>query len=363
MSFNYLFVLVKGKEQSANDIQTQSEKIQPETTQFEKTAEQLANELQLTNKVFANVPPVSFNCKKCQYSGLDLGEVTFSIKRPDSNTIELNNFIAKRKKNNINFDLAWKNQNNAHLTTIAGELLVDDLEQEFKQLGYASLIKDSGIKGTYNVNWQGAPYQWNLPTLNGEIKTELNDGYLAEVDDKGLRIFSVLSLQSLVRKLTLDFRDMFSDGMFYSKINAQAHIKDGVLYTDNAKMKGAAGDLVIKGNTNLVKERLDYRMTYKPNFSASLPAIAWIATLNPVTFLGALALDEVLISKVWSEFKFELTGSISEPNLLLVDRKSQNISVGRSTPPQIVESDSTTDKNSAKESPIEPLNIPDKTDG
>lgn len=332
----------------------------------EKTAEEIAEENKIIDKVFTNIPLATFSCKHCQYSGLDLGQVDFVIKRDEDNSIIVNNFVAKRKKNNISFDLKWQKQEKSYLTAITGKLSIDDLEQEFKQLGFASLIKDSGLEATYKLDWQGAPYQWNVETLNGDITTQLNDGYLADVDDKGLRIFSVLSLQSLVRKLTLDFRDIFSDGMFYSQINASAHIKEGVLYTDNAKMKGAAGDLSIKGNTDLVAGDLDYRMSYKPNFSASLPAIAWIATLNPVTFLGALALDEVLISKVWSEFNFELTGSIEEPNLREVNRKSQNISVGRSTPPQIVEVDDNIQNvsDAEKEQPFKKeRQVPDKTDG
>ncbi|XQW85562.1 YhdP family protein [Thalassotalea piscium] len=331
----------------------------------EKTKAEITKENAIIDKVFANVPPVSFSCKHCQYNGLDLGQVDFSIKRENDELIVLNNFIAKRKKNSLNFDLKWQKLGNDYLTNIDGELDLDDVEQELKQLGFASLIKDSGVTTSYNLKWQGAPYQWNVETLNGDINTRLNDGYLADVDDKGLRIFSVLSLQSLVRKLTLDFRDIFSDGMFYSEINAKAHIKDGVLYTDNAKMKGAAGDLSIKGNTNLVEGNLDYRMSYKPNFSSSLPAIAWIATLNPVTFLGALALDEVLISKVWSEFNFELTGNINDPNLREVNRKSQNISVGRSTPPHIVDIEALPQSDNKKENeqPPKEFNMQDKTDG
>ncbi|GHE99254.1 DUF3971 domain-containing protein [Thalassotalea profundi] len=332
---------------------------------LEKTEQEIIEENRVIENVFNHIPPVVFSCKHCQYNGLDLGQVNFQMKRGNDNTILVDNFVAKRQDNNINFDLKWQKQVDHYTTSIKGKLSIDDLEQEFKQLGFASLIKDSGMEATYDITWRGAPYQWNVATLNGDFETELNDGYLADVDDKGLRIFSVLSLQSLVRKLTLDFRDIFSDGMFYSEIKANAHIKDGVLYTDNAKMQGAAGDLSIKGNTDLVVGNLDYRMSYKPNFSASLPAIAWIATLNPVTFLGALALDEVLISKVWSEFNFELTGNVDEPNLREVNRKSQNISVGRSTPPQIVEIDENSQNNTTSQdsNQTEELNIPDKTDG
>ena len=53
--------------------------------------------------------------------------------------------------------------------------------------------------------------------------------------------------------------------------------------------------------------------------------------------LAGIAIDEVITSSIVSEYKFEVTGSIQEPSFKEVDRKTQNISVGRDSPPQIVE--------------------------
>lgn len=221
--------------------------------------------------------------------------------------------------------------------SVVGDLSIKDIEQEVEKFGFASLIKDSGANSHFGLNWQGGPHEFSLAKLNGDVGVELDDGYLVDVSDSGVRILSILSLQSLVRKLTLDFRDIFSDGMFYSSIKGDMHIRDGIFYTDNTRMNGAAGDLTIKGNTELTKGLLDYRMSYKPNLTSSLPVLAWIATLNPVTFLAGVAIDEVFTSKVVSEFNFELTGTVNEPDLKEVNRKSRDVSVGRSTPPQFVE--------------------------
>ena len=124
------------------------------------------------------------------------------------------------------------------------------------------------------------------------------------------------------------------------------------MYTDNIKMEGSAGDLAIKGNTNLVEGTLDYRMSYKPNLTSSLPVLGWIATLNPVAIIAGVAIDEVITSKVVSEFTFELTGTIDNPDLKEVNRKNENISVGRPTPPKIIEQEKT---NGETETPITPL--------
>jgi len=63
-------------------------------------------------------------------------------------------------------------------------------------------------------------------------------------------------------------------------------------------------------------------------------------------FLAGVAIDQVITSQVVSEFNFELTGSVSEPNFKEVNRKSRDVSVGRSTPPKFVDN---TEKNNTQE--------------
>ena len=245
-----------------------------------------------------------------------------------------------------------------------GSLSTNNVAREIENIGLVSIIKDSGVKMDYDLVWQGGPHDFTMATLNGDLSTTFDDGYLADVDDKGVRIFSFLSLQSLVRKLSFDFRDIFSDGMFYSELKGNFTLKDGVAYTDNVVMKGTAGDLSIVGNTNLNNGGLDYRMTYKPNLTSSLPVLAWIATLNPVTFLAGVALDEVITSTVIAEINFEVTGNLDEPLFKQVSRKNKNISVGRSSPPKIVDSlpESTADGTNVEKS-AKPKSKGDNIDG
>ncbi|MFT5755740.1 MAG: hypothetical protein ACI9LM_000452 [Alteromonadaceae bacterium] len=308
-------------------------------------SEKLLNELLNNEVVFAKIPPVRFQCGHCSIDLYDFGEVRFDINHDQADLIKLQGFSAKRKNTELTFDGQWQHSKDVSLTKIEGKLFAKDIEQEIEKLGYESTIKDSGIKTSFSANWQGGPQNFALAKLNGDISAKFDDGYLDDVKDKA-RIFSILSLQSLVRKLTLDFRDIFSKGMFYDEIKGDFKIKNGVMYTQNTMMEGATGEVTIKGNIDLAQKLLDYRISFKPNLTSSLPVLAWIATLNPVTFLAGVAIDQVITSKVVSEFTFEVTGSVEEPLLREVNRKSENISVGRSTPPRIVENKPLDDEQS-----------------
>jgi uncharacterized protein YhdP len=302
------------------------------------------------NEIFDNMPPIRFHCDSCRLGEIDFGVVDFTVSKESQDTLALKQFIAKRDKIQLTFSGVWQHNEQQSITSLTGELSTKDVEHEIEKLGFSSIIKDSGMKSHYDASWQGAPYDFSLAKIDANLSVNFDDGYLADVSDKGARFLSVLSLESLLRKLTLDFRDIFSKGMFYSDIKGDFTVEKGHLYTKNTKMKGGAGDLSIKGNTHLTDGILDYRMSYKPNLTSSLPVIAWIATLNPVTFLAGIALDQVITSKVVSELNFELTGSVEEPNLREVNRKSQNIRVGRMTPPEIVDNLS----NNETKKPIKP---------
>jgi uncharacterized protein (TIGR02099 family) len=301
--------------------------------------------------IFDNIPPLSLQCDRCQIGLLNLGKVNFTLER-SNDAIQITGFTADREQANINLTATWLKNETISKTTVLGELLVESVEHELNLLGYDSIIRDSGGKLDFDINWQGGPHEFELAKLNGNFQANLDDGYLADVPDKA-RIFSVLSLKSLVRKLTLDFRDIFSDGMFYSSIKGDYNFKNGVLYTDSTKMDGTAGNLLMTGSTDLVSGGLDYKMSYKPNLSSSLPVMAWIVTLNPVTFLAGVAIDQVIKSQVVSEFNFALTGTVNEPDFKVIDRKMKEVSVGR-TQEEVVD----TLDNQSQETDIDTLESP-----
>jgi uncharacterized protein (TIGR02099 family) len=319
----------------------------------DETVENDANSVKETsidnNAIFENFPPMKVTCGSCRYAALDFGKVEFSIERTKTDLLTLQKFTSERDKTKLNLDAIWQHNQKESQTKVIGQFDTNDLAKEVLKLGYPSAIKDSGIKLKYDLEWQTSPFDFDLAKLNGQINASISDGVIdVDVDDKGVRYLSIFSLSSLARKLKFDFRDVFSEGMFYESIKGDFQLKQGVLYTDNTKMKGGAGDLFVKGNTDLSQQTLDYSMSYKPNVTSSLPALAWVATLNPVTFLAGLAIDGVITSQVISELKFEVTGSMQDPSFKQVDRKTKNIRVPLTAPPEFIEESTTVDQPQAE---------------
>ena len=99
------------------------------------------------------------------------------------------------------------------------------------------------------------------------MKFDLGKGHLSQVSDKGARIFSLFSLDSLVRKLSLDFTDVFGQGMYFNSFNGNLQIDNGVVKTTDTEMDAIAGNMKVRGYTDLTTESLNYDIRFVPQLA------------------------------------------------------------------------------------------------
>lgn len=282
----------------------------------------------------SSLPPISFKCKQCRYHGKDLGAIDLALSRTQGG-MHVDRLSMQNDHGRIRATGDWYISDNGSSTRLIGDMESSDFGALLKGFDINSGIKDSKGSFKFDLSWQHAPYDFNLATLNGDLDWRLTDGYLSEVSDKGSRIFSILSLQSLVRKLSLDFRDVFAKGFFYDKMRGSFQVNDGRVDTRDTVIDGGAGEMTIAGYTDLNSQQLNYDISFAPNVTSSLPLLVyWM--VNPATAIAALAIDQVLTeAKVISNVRYSLTGTIDEPIFTEMGRKSKDISLpAKATPPK-----------------------------
>ncbi|MDF2179123.1 YhdP family protein [Aliiglaciecola sp. CAU 1673] len=269
------------------------------------------------------MPPLEFECKRCTYGIYDLGKVSLKMSRHHQG-MSIDRLDISRAGHKLSATGNWYNGGDTS-TRLLGKFSSEDFGALLKDFGLDSGIRDSGADMDFDLSWQQAPYDFNFASLNGDVKWQLSDGYLSEVSDKGARLFSILSLESLVRKLTLDFRDVFAKGFFYDEMSGSFQIAQGRVHTKDTQIDGAAGKMSLTGYTDLNSKALNYDIAFVPKVTSSLPVIlAWM--VSPTTAIAAFALDEVLTSaKVISNIRYSLTGTLDEPVLEEKGRDSRDV--------------------------------------
>ena len=275
-------------------------------------------------------PPIKVACKNCTLDDLELGKVTLAASR-NSSGMKIDSLVVESRDGVIRASGDWFIADSADSTRLQGVFESNDFGAYLKSLNFDSGIRDSDARMDFDLTWTAPPYDYQKTTLGGSLNWRLGDGYLTEISDKGARLLSVLSLDSLRRKLTLDFRDVFAKGFFYEKMQGTFQINNGLVSTQDTLIDGSAAGVKIRGTTNLADNTLNYRVDVKPNITSSLPVlVAWM--VNPATAVAALAFDEVLSSaNVVSGIEYALTGTLQEPQITLMEQTNKLVELPAKT--------------------------------
>ncbi|WP_372767710.1 YhdP family protein [Pseudoalteromonas sp.] len=274
------------------------------------------------NQWLMHLPAIRFNCADCKIDNYQLDKVTLDLD-PADNGLLISQMNIDKGKHQFVGNGSWQKQK----TNLVGKLVSKDIGELTDEFDLTSSIKESNAEIDIDLFWYGTPYEFNTESFSGDIKWRLGDGYITDISDGGARVFSLLSLDSLVRKLKLDFRDVFAKGFFYNSMKGTMQIDKGVAYTKDTELNGVPADLTIKGYADLNTRKIDYTMWVAPEVTSSIPVIvAWM--VNPVTGLAALAIDKVLHSaRVISEIEYTITGTFDEPVVTEKGKKSREIEI------------------------------------
>lgn len=281
------------------------------------------------NAIMASIPWLQVSCVDCRFGALPLGEVKGELV-PGANKVTLKGLDMRLAGSQLTGSVDWLSDGNRMQTRARGKLTSNNSELLLKRLGYTSPIGDAPGSLAFDLNWQDVPYRPSLPTLGGSANYQLEGGTLREVNDKGARLLSLLSLDSLLRKLRLDFRDVFDKGFYFESMSASATIKQGQVSNDDFYMKGAAGNLRGEGIADLVRWQLDYELSFSPNLGGTLPVVAAFS-ITPVTGLYVLALSKLLepVVDVVTRIDFRISGPIDAPKLIEAGRDRARIKLNQ----------------------------------
>ncbi len=215
--------------------------------------------------------------------------------------------------NNMTATGVWYNWKRNPSTNITFHWDIFDLGMTLKRFGYADTIKG----GTANINgqlkWSGSPHEFNSSNLSGNLQLDAKKGQILKIQSGVGRLFSVISLQNLPRRLSLDFKDLFSSGFVFDKISGTVYINKGIMRSDNFKMEGPTAKVDIKGETDLQKETQHLYIKATPFISDTLSLAAFAG--GPAVGAAAYIAQKILkdpLNKIASN-EYEIIGTWDNP--------------------------------------------------
>jgi len=211
--------------------------------------------------------------------------------------------------------------NERRRTAIRFRLDIQDAGLVLARFGMKDVVRRGRGTMEGTVAWAGSPLALDHPTLTGNFNVNVESGQFLKADPGIAKLLGVLSLQSLPRRLTLDFRDVFSEGFQFDFVRGDVLIEQGIASTNNLQMKGVNAAVLMEGKADIARETQDLKVVVVPEINAGTASL--VATvINPAiglgTFLAQYFLRDPLMRAATQEFQID--GTWADPRVRRVPR-------------------------------------------
>jgi uncharacterized protein (TIGR02099 family) len=284
--------------------------------------------------LLTKLPKLKLKVDDFQYDGLMLGQLILEGQAKEGD-YHFDKLSLTKEGVSLVSDGTWSLVDGGDVSEFNLEIVADKFDLLSQALQIEPGVKDSPLKLKGHLAWQAPPHEFELAKLDGKLTFELGKGHLSQISDKGARIFSLFSLDSLLRKLSFDFSDVFGKGLYFDEFKGDLSIEKGVVKTKNTEMDAIAGNMKVRGYTDLSTQSLNYDIRFVPQLASSVPTVVLLSTSAWTLGVGAFALTKVLepVIEIISEIRFRVTGTMNDPIIEELERKVKEIEIPESALP------------------------------
>lgn len=211
----------------------------------------------------------------------------------------------------------WLNWMRAPRTNMNFHLDVGNLGRFLAMLGYPEMIARGEAKLSGQLSWAGGPKDMDFPSLSGALELEARNGQFLKVDPGLGKLIGIVSLQALPRRVTLDFRDVFSDGFAFDAISGSLAVNRGVVDSRDFRMGGPAAKVAISGQIDLANETQNLQVQVAPQLSDSV-SLAGAALGGPVVGVPLYLLQKALKDPLGQIifYRYAISGTWGDPKVV-----------------------------------------------
>lgn len=273
----------------------------------------------------ANMPPLHV-----KVDDFRLGNASFGSAELESQAIPGGMRIERIETRSPNITMKahgdWTGRAGTTRSKLTIELSAQDLGQMMGALGFPGVLEGGTTRATIDASWPGPPSAFALSRLDGTLAVDVGEGRFPDMEPGAGRLFGLLSLTEIPRRLTLDFSDFFRSGLSFNSIKGRFTLRDGNAWTDGVAINSPAADILVTGRTGLRTKDYDQQMTVSPRAGAALPVVGAIAG-GPVGAAAGLVIQGILHKPLGRviQMRYRVGGSWDEPKITEIDRETREV--------------------------------------
>jgi len=225
----------------------------------------------------------------------------------------------------LNADGLWQGAAAQQSTSLNLKLDISNLGKFLDRIGYPGSMQRGSARLQGKLGWAGNPQSIDYASLTGEVSLVAEKGQFLKIEPGIGKLLGILSLQALPRRITLDFRDIFSEGFAFDNITGSAVITKGVMHTQDFAMGGPSAQAAMTGDIDLARETQSLRVRVVPSVGDSL-SLAGLVLANPIAGVGAFLAQRLFKDPLGQVFAYEyaVSGTWVDPKVEKVRRQPRN---------------------------------------
>jgi uncharacterized protein (TIGR02099 family) len=250
----------------------------------------------------AELPPVNFATKELSIGPSTLGAFAFEL-RPGPRGATISNFTMNAADAHIS-DLAetgganidWRYANGQHTSSFTGLFAAGNLAQVLPAWGNDANVESQTARFGGNLQWSGSPLAFSLKKASGQLDMHITKGRFVDIEAGSAKLFGALNFDSLIRRLQLDFSDLFQSGFAFDNIDGNMNFNQGVVTTNDViSIIGPSSNITINGEINLPLQ------TIAADMQVQIPLGQNISMLAGMLGAWPIALSTYIASKIFQE--------------------------------------------------------------
>ena len=222
----------------------------------------------------------------------------------------------------LSADGLWQTAGARQRSNLNLKLDISDVGKYLERVGYPGSMQRGSARLLGKLTWAGSPQSIDYPSLAGDLSLLAEKGQFLKIDPGIGKLLGILSLQALPRRITLDFRDVFSEGFAFDKISGSATIAKGVLHTQDFAMLGPSAQVAMSGDIDLAQETQALRVRVVPSVGDTLSVAGLVLLANPITGVASFLAQRLFKDPLGQVFAFEyaIGGTWADPKVEKVAR-------------------------------------------
>jgi uncharacterized protein (TIGR02099 family) len=261
----------------------------------------------------ADLPSLHLYVKSFRYLGVELGETRVEA-YPTQTGFHFEKVEAASDQLTVYASGDWSLEEQRHRSEFDIHMTSESLGGFLQSMDISSSMAGGQTVVHFNAWWPGSPAKFALSRLNGKVEFTVIQGNITDAEVGSGRLLGLLSIQSLPKRLSLDFRDVFDSGFTFDEASGTFALENGLATTDDVLLKSSAAKISLSGSTDLVDQQYDQLLTIRPGLGNTLPIIGAIAA-GPGGAAAGLALQGLLADQLGeaTQVQYTISGSWDDP--------------------------------------------------